>query len=44
MDQRDDDRWRSAARAVWDELRDKRVFRIIAFLVGSVLIWWLQGR
>jgi hypothetical protein len=44
MDQRDIDGWRSATRAVWDELRDMRVFRIIAFLVGSVLIWWLRSR
>jgi hypothetical protein len=43
MDQSEDG-WRSAARAMWDELRDNRVLRIIAFIVGTALIWWLQSR
>jgi hypothetical protein len=38
------DAWRSAARAAWDQLRDSRVFRIVGFLVGMALLWWLRGR
>jgi hypothetical protein len=34
----------SAARAVWDELRDKGIFRLIAFLAGAALLWWLRSR
>jgi hypothetical protein len=47
MDDPNDDGWGSAARAVWDELRDSRVFRvfrIVAFLAGLAYYWWLSSR
>jgi hypothetical protein len=43
MDPIDDD-WRSAARAMWYDLLDNKVFRIVAFIAGSALIWWLRSR
>jgi hypothetical protein len=39
-----DEGWLSAARAMWDELRDRRVFRVVAFLAGTALYWWLRSR
>jgi hypothetical protein len=34
---------RSAARDVWDELRDKGLFLLIAFLGGAALVWAAQA-
>jgi len=35
---------RSVAASVWDELMDGGVFRMIAFIVGLALPWWLRSR
>jgi hypothetical protein len=29
---------------IWDELMDGGVFRIIAFIAGLALPWWLRDR
>jgi len=44
MDDPNDDGWGSAARAFWDELRDSKVFRIVGFLAGLAVYWWLHSR
>jgi hypothetical protein len=44
MQSSDDDGWRSAARDVWYSLQDRGVFRVVAFLAGLVLWWWLHSR
>jgi hypothetical protein len=38
MNERDEN-GRSAARDVWEELGDKGIFRLIAFLGGAALVW-----